>query len=222
MAEQGLERELKLGISSADDLEALIRAAGGRRAAPALQINHFFDTPEGVLRRNAIGLRVREEGGHHILTVKGPTGTKADGVLSERVELEFTVASERGVAAIEGRLPVLALLDDLGERSQGEMRLANKVLDVCGGTTPAHIGSFTNRRIRVDTELAGTRVILEFDRTQFREDECRFEVELELGPGQSAEPLTKALRALFEQAGTKPVATSSKLARFLEVLGERD
>lgn len=221
MAEQGLERELKIGVSSAGDLEALIRAAGGRRAAPALQINHFFDTPDGVLRQDAIGFRIREEGGRHILTVKGPTETDSAGLLSERVELEYTVASERAVAAIEGRLPVLALLEGVGERSAGEMQLARRVLQVCTAMPPVHIGSFSNERTRVETELAGTPVVLEFDRTQFSEEEHRFEVELEMGPDQAAEPLAEALRALFERAGASPVATSSKLARFLQILADR-
>jgi inorganic triphosphatase YgiF len=211
------ERELKLGIGDERAFAALIEAAGGKRAPVALQVNHFFDAPSATLRENAIGFRVREEGGLHILTVKGPTATEADGVLSDRVELESEISGERARAALNGDLAALSLLDDLDSRIHDETGLADTVLRVCADLPPVYIGSFSNERTRVATELAGTPVVLEFDQTSFSAEELRFEVELELGPEQGAAVLAEALHGLFTKAGVEPVPTTSKLARFLEI-----
>jgi uncharacterized protein YjbK len=218
-AGEGRERELKLGVPDAAALEALIEAAGGRREPPVLQVNHFFDTPDGALRQRLIGFRVRVEGeSRYILTLKGPTATTSNGMLSDRVELESEISHERADAALEGQLPVLCLLEDLGDFGMDETGLADTVRAVCEAASPVHVGSFGNERTRVVTELAGTPVVLEFDRTRFSREEERFEVELELEPGQSVEPMAEALRDLFTSAGVRAVPTTSKLARFREIL----
>jgi inorganic triphosphatase YgiF len=217
MAEAGRERELKLGVPDREALEALIEAAGGQRALPVLQINHFFDTADGALASHSIGLRIRLEGDLHILTVKGPTEHATDGFLSDRVELELSVAGDRALAAIDEKLPVTALLENLGERTDDELRLADSVRRICAETPARHIGAFRNERTRVASELAGAPVVLEFDRTHFSDAEEHFEVELELSSGQAAEPVAEALQRLFERAGIQPIPTQSKLARFLEI-----
>jgi inorganic triphosphatase YgiF len=221
-ASEPRERELKLGVPDAAALEALIETVGGKREPPALQVNHFFDTVDGDLRRRSIGFRIREEGGRFILTVKGPTSAGRDGLLSDRVELETEISSARARAALSGELDVVSLLDDL-EAACGpeETGLAATVRGVCAEATPTPIGSFSNERTRVATELAGVPVVLELDRTRFAADEERFEVELELSPGQAAEPVADALRALFERAGVESVPTTSKLGRFQEILDRR-
>ena len=60
---------------------------------------------EGALRAEAIGFRIREESGRHILTIKGPTGRASDGALSDRVELEM-----ENVAAIVAELMTVSVM----------------------------------------------------------------------------------------------------------------
>src|SRR6185295_12314113 len=67
-----VEREFKLRIPSAAAERELLARLGGTRAAPARQVNHFFDTAERTLRRARIALRLREEQGVFTLALKGP------------------------------------------------------------------------------------------------------------------------------------------------------
>lgn len=212
------ERELKLGIADAKAFDALVDVAGGTRAPAVSQVNHFFDTPGARLRENRIGFRVREEGAAMILTLKGPTGTEAGGVLSDRVELESEIEADVAHAALRGEAPALSLLDALDPDACAATGLADTVRRLCADAAPVHIGSFGNDRTRVTTELAGATVVLEFDRTQFPEGEERFEVELEITADQDAQTFADALEALFARVGISPVPTTSKLAHFLEIL----
>jgi adenylate cyclase class 2 len=68
-----LEREIKLRFDSIDTARAMVVAIGatplrGRR----LQEDALLDTPDGCLRERRSVLRVRHEGGHSLLTFKGP------------------------------------------------------------------------------------------------------------------------------------------------------
>jgi uncharacterized protein YjbK len=212
------ERELKLGVPDRSAFEALIDAAGGRKDPPVLQVNHFFDTAARALREREIGFRVREEGELFLLTLKGPTRESEAALLADRVELESVLAPEDARAVLAGTRSALELLEVL-EADGPEGSAILETLREVGARAPlTEIGSFQNERTRVRTELAGVDVVLEFDRTHFPADELRYEVELELEPGRSADPLAEALQALFAEADVRPVPTSSKLARFLEIV----
>ncbi|MDB4433196.1 CYTH domain-containing protein [bacterium] len=215
------ERELKLGVPDEAAFRALLDAAGGRRDGPVLQVNHFFDTADQTLRARRIGLRIRREGGRFTLTVKGPTGLAPASALKDRVELERSLAPERARAALEGALPALSLLEglDVGE-GEGAL-LVGAAREACADAPLGEIGAFSNARTFVHTELDGLPVVLEFDRTEFSEGEVRFEIELELAPGDPTGRLTAALESLFESVGIAPAPTTSKLTRFLEVLDRR-
>jgi len=63
------ERELKLAIPDAADFELLLRRLG-EPAEVREQVNHYYDTREGDLLRRRMCLRLREEGGRFILSLK--------------------------------------------------------------------------------------------------------------------------------------------------------
>lgn len=226
-SERGHERELKLGIPDEAALRALVEAAGGRALDPVDQINHFFDTRDGGLRRRRIGLRIRHESDRYRLTLKGPTASAEDPRLSERAELEVEIDRARAHAVLRGALPVSALLDllDPSARRAGLESLLDEVHEVTAQAPLAHIGSFGNVRIPVETRLevdgVAHPVRLEFDRTEFAPGDLRCEVELEVEEDAPVAGLGAALEALFERVGVTPVPTTSKLAYFQKVLDAR-
>jgi uncharacterized protein YjbK len=183
-----------------------------------LQVNHFFDTAARALRELEIGFRIREEAGACFLTVKGPSRSGDAAALSDRAELESALAPERARAALAGELSVVELLGELEVAGPDDSGLLEAVRGACAPEPLAEIGCFENERIRVAAALAGDDVVLEFDRTRFPAGEVRFEVELELAAGQSAQGIAAALDDLFGEAGVRAVPTTSKLARFLEIL----
>jgi adenylate cyclase, class 2 len=94
----GLEREIKLRFDSAETARAMIVALGatplrGRR----FQEDALLDTPEGRLAARRSALRVRHEGGHSLLTFKGPP---QPGPMKLREEVETVVADGQALMAI--------------------------------------------------------------------------------------------------------------------------
>ncbi|MGH0035035.1 MAG: CYTH domain-containing protein [Myxococcota bacterium] len=221
---RGEERELKLGIPDERALHALIERVGGRVDLPAVQENHFFDSPGFVLRDRRLGLRIRHEQGEFTLTLKGPSRSEGAGPLTVRAELEIALDAARAHAALEGALPITALLDllePLAIRTRQEALLES--VRSAGREAPLHpIGSFRNTRTRVHTALdadgASVPVVLEFDRTEFAPGDVRCEVELELDDAMPQEALQHALERSFREVGVEPQPTSSKLGYFLERL----
>lgn len=223
-AERGEEREIKLGIPDDAAFRALVDRAGGRADPPVWQENHFFDSERGGLRARGLGLRIRREDGHSVLTLKGPAAVGSDPSLQVRAELEIALEEAQAQAALEGALPIpalLELLEPLAIRLRREALL--EAARAAAREAPLRpIGSFRNARTRVHTRLeVGGRalpVVLEFDRTEFAADDVRREVELELRADDPHEGLRNAVARLFAGLGIEPAPTSSKLAHFLERL----
>jgi adenylate cyclase, class 2 len=68
-----LEREIKLRFDSADDARIRVAAMGATPLrARRLQEDALLDTADGRLRDGRAALRIRCEGGHSLLTLKGP------------------------------------------------------------------------------------------------------------------------------------------------------
>lgn len=93
-----LEREIKLRFSSVDEARARVEAMGatplrGRR----LQEDALLDTADGRLRQRGCALRVRHEGGHSLLTYKGPP---QPGVMKLRDEFETRVGDGQALMTI--------------------------------------------------------------------------------------------------------------------------
>jgi adenylate cyclase class 2 len=93
-----LEREIKLRFDSADQARARVQAIGatplrGRR----LQEDALLDTPDGQLSGRRCALRVRHDGGHGVLTFKGPP---QPGPMKLRDEYETPVGDARALLSI--------------------------------------------------------------------------------------------------------------------------
>ncbi|HEY1431493.1 MAG TPA: CYTH domain-containing protein, partial [Stellaceae bacterium] len=88
------EVELKLAARS-EDLPALKRAlmAMARVSAQQRLISTYYDTPDSALKQRGLTLRVRDQGGHFLQTVK--EGDLASGDLLSRGEWEDAVAESR-------------------------------------------------------------------------------------------------------------------------------
>lgn len=141
-----------------------------------IQVNHYVDTESLLLRKEGLGLRIRERGGHYDMTLKAPL---SQGLLEKTARLtpdqfkEFTV---KGVFPENDLKRFLTMLDiDVSEL---------KVLT-----------SLTTKRIDVPYE--GGKLSLDKNKYNGLHD---YEIELEFNNENDAERL---LRELFESEGVK-------------------
>ncbi len=92
-----IEREIKLAFESADAVrEGLVAAGGTLRAAARLQRDYIFDTTDARLKASGHVVRLRDDGGTALLTVKGP---RLPGAMKMREECETVVADASVVRA---------------------------------------------------------------------------------------------------------------------------
>lgn len=92
-----IEREIKLEFASAEAaLTAIQRAGGLVRTARRLQRDAIFDTADGRMGSTDQVIRLRDDGGHARLTVKGPVD---GGAMKVREEHESAVDDGGVVAA---------------------------------------------------------------------------------------------------------------------------
>jgi adenylate cyclase, class 2 len=94
----GLEREIKLRFATADLARAMVVALGATPLrSRRLQEDALLDTVDGRLASRRAALRVRHEGGHSLLTFKGPP---QPGPMKVREEHETVVANGQALMAI--------------------------------------------------------------------------------------------------------------------------
>ncbi len=214
MSGDGKEIEFKLGVADADALRRVAAAAEARgaRARPAVrQVNHFFDTPDGALRRGDRTLRLREEAGRFLVTYKGAKEEGADARLHARAEEELEIGAAEARRLLDGELSPLSLFDS-------GLPVIAALRAELGGRELAHTGSFANERARVGPlVLAGAEVELELDRTELPGDRVDCEVELELPAGLEDEG-RRLLDELFAAASTEGFPVVGKAQRFFEAL----
>lgn len=92
-----IEREIKLEFASAEAALMAIQRAGGLVRTPRrLQRDAIFDTADGRLGASGQVLRLRDDGGHARLTLKGPVH---GGAMKVRDEHETAVDDGTVVAA---------------------------------------------------------------------------------------------------------------------------
>lgn len=102
-----IEIEAKMRLDDVAAMEAVLTSAGARRELDILEINTFFDTPQGTLKSGDQGLRVRVEqqvdGPYYavIVTHKGP---RAHGRLKSRTETELHVENAQDAVELLGAL----------------------------------------------------------------------------------------------------------------------
>jgi uncharacterized protein YjbK len=224
MSRGGREIELKLRVPDKEALLAVADVAGGERASPVLQHNHFFDSEERALRRHGFGLRLREEGASFLLTAKGPGEQSESVVLSLRREEEFEIPATLARAVLLGEhSPLEALRERVGKEGAA---LCLRLEHLLGGATLSHVGSFKNERTRIATRLPSEHgplaVTLELDETRFPHGHVHHEVELELDEEADFGVAERALRSLLHLAGVEGFPSCGKAARFFAALdGER-
>lgn len=221
----GREIEFKLPLASEAELAALLAAlpAGAPTPGPEReQLNHFFDTPRGELRRAGLALRLREEAGRFRLTAKGPPVADA-GALTERAEDEVTLDGGWAFEVLAGqRSP----LDVLRTRLAAGTPLLDALQRAAGKRPLARLGSFRNLRRElgpVDLPRAGAepvRVTLELDRSEFPGGRVDHEVEVEVAAAD-APAVEAALREWLGRAGLPWRAAGSKAQRLFEALRGR-
>src|SRR5512143_1192761 len=96
------EIEIKLAVASAEEGRRLLRRAGLRvTRRRVFESNVVFDDARGTLRRAKSLLRVREAGGHGLLTYKGPATVTR---YKSREELETTLEDAATAHVILERL----------------------------------------------------------------------------------------------------------------------
>ncbi len=98
----GIEIEVKFRVSDPAAMREALRAAGAKPAGEVLEHNTYFDTPDGELRADDCGLRIRTTQTpagqtRHILTFKGP---RREGPLKIRPEEEVSVETPGAAAAV--------------------------------------------------------------------------------------------------------------------------
>ncbi|MCK6484994.1 MAG: class IV adenylate cyclase [Phycisphaerae bacterium] len=107
-----IEIEVKLRVASHDELRARLAACHGTFVEAVVEVDRFFDRPDGALRRERRGLRLRErrrlqqatadqtasaDSNRVTLTYKGPPQA---GPYKSREEIETGVAEATAAAAL--------------------------------------------------------------------------------------------------------------------------
>jgi len=214
----GREVEFKLALGGEADVAALLAAlpAGSPPPGPAReQLNHFFDTPGGALRRARLALRLREEAGRFRLTAKGPAAATADEALADRPEEEVSLDATWAFDLLgERRSALEVLVARLGPRHPP---LVDELLRAAGDRPLRRVASFRNERRQLGPlELPGAdgpvSLTLELDRSEFPGGRVDHEVEAEVVPAQ-AEAARAALASLFSRAGLPWQTAPSKAER---------
>lgn len=198
-----IELELKLRITPEDASKLWRRKAFRSRVAKGprrkLVYNTYFDTPDRLLQRHQMGLRIRRVAGRWLQTLKRGAAS-ADG-LARRHEWETPIAG-----------PQLEL-EKLGDDA------AREVLRRVTGLQPL----FTTDFWRTTWELRGarrTRIELAHDRGEIRAGRRREaidEIELELLAGD--EQVLREIAREFGQAVTLLPEDRSKAHRGYALLG---
>src|SRR5882724_2280613 len=221
------EIELKLAVST--DLvgrlkrNPLIRSLATKRAVTSRLHNVYFDTPELLLAKHAMALRIRRVGDRRIQTLKQPI-PDASGLQANR-EFEVEIAADR---------PDLSLIDDAALQAFFAEHQVAALL------TPAFETEFERRAWPL--EMFDSTIELALDVGEIRTGDQRMpicEAELELKSGRrgrlfelalalhdsvpvSLETRTKAARGYSLFAPARPEPAGAAPVRLLPEMSTRD
>lgn len=219
------EIELKYCLSSKEDFVSLMHFLEHVRREKSHtyhQENSYFDSPNLILRREGISLRLRKQNGDFILSAKQSLPKKKSSKnLSVRLEYEGMI--EKHIAALlcnNNLSPVdaFAFLKTTNEDELATKKILYRRMKKAAHAGLQIIGSFKNTRISIPIVLAGEDIVLEFDHSFYPKGIEIFEVEVEFSSIKQATALRPAMDALFRMAGIKTHRSSSKSSRLYKIL----
>jgi uncharacterized protein YjbK len=215
----GVEVELKLALSSRDELLAFRNLVGGKAAPPVVQENHFFDSADRVLDRAKHACRLRREGEKLIVTVKGPGKRSQAGLLIERAEEEIEVSAAQAALMLKGQESPLAAFAVRTGRRPAVLADMDRLLE---GRSLTILGCFSNLRTRIEALVAihgqPRALVFELDQTTFPGGKVDYEIEVEVPRGVDAGALRQVIEDLCRRAGITPRRAPGKLERFMKAL----
>lgn len=199
-----IESELKYALT-ADEYRKLLSHLKALKSKPVAQINHYFDTPELLLRQKRIGLRIRISGGSHAeLTLKFPKPQLKShpAAFKSRYEFESTIPLPLARKALRGKFAITDF--EVEATSVLKEKIPPPALKQI-----AYLGAMKNQRIKV--RHRGFE--FELDRFSYF-GKTLYELEIETEDPQAADRVYRALCQQLEIA-YHPSLTS-KLSRFLD------
>jgi uncharacterized protein YjbK len=202
------EREIKLKIPTPELYKKLVADLPGPEGV-VHQRNHYFDTGDGCLVRRGLMLRVRDEDGEIIVTLKGPA--KRHGFASVRTEVEEGLQRDLWEQILHGQ-GALEHLD------AAPLRMLEPIL---GGRTLKLLGWIDNER-RIHRLSSGPLdLTVELDRTRFPDGSEEYELEVEVDRHRQ-EAAETYLRDILSELGLSwELQSKGKYQRFREKLGNR-
>ena len=217
------EIELKFSVDGESAFDALVRHLDlpTREFHDTVhQVNHFFDTPSFSLHQGKVTLRLREENRRHLLTLKGAEEPRtADGVATQRIEVEVRLAPEMALDVLQGSIsPRDALAHGIADQNPRALELLDETI---GSAELHYAGRFENRRTRlspinVDLEGREVQINFELDTVTFGPDRIDHEIEVEVTSEVNVEHLYSHLVRMLEEAGITWRPALSKAQRFFE------
>jgi len=200
-----LEQEIKLTFSQDDELELAhltwLKPYIASEVHQQHLVSDYYDTPQLDLIKSGVGLRLRNDNGHWLQTVKS-TGRVVDG-LHERQEWEWPLDEAEFDLMLLQQTPLKTMIED--------EKIWPKVIKI-----------FTTDFLRLAIQLKldnNTEVELAYDRGRVSNDEKQtkiHEIELELKSGSIDE--MKRLAQLFCQQLNMQPNESSKAKLGYELL----
>ncbi len=154
----GIEIEAKMRLDDMDRLIARLSEVGATRGRDMVELNRYFDTPDGSLRSSDRGLRLRLVREFHdsqstaIVTYKGP---RAEGALKRRTEIEVVVDDADAAAKLLGLLGFVSIRSFEKRRRQWALHRCEVDID-----TLPHLGHFVEIEGPSDEAVMSVRQVL--------------------------------------------------------------
>lgn len=201
------ERELKLDLQNKAFLDRLLKHFSWQ-GSPLLQTNYFFDAPEAFLRYHRYALRIRNENGRFLLTVKGPRLSSGDLVVRNEIECPLPSALAENLLNnpnlfFNFSLPPFQWLEEKTEGSLKAFSLEQTLF-------------FKNERHPVYLPSKEGALCLELDKTQYGSEEYFYELEAEFPSEEQYQKGRVLIEDLFLQLEIPwKISEVSKFARGL-------
>jgi uncharacterized protein YjbK len=216
------EIELKYKLKNLQDYKALLDVLPGEHHREN-QVNYFFDTPNLKLKTQHIFLRLRKSNELYKFTCKAaPIGIpKTSDTLSIHDEWEEIIDNSEAQKLLDGKLSPIDLLSKTRpDEPQNAKRTRLSLLKRVKQTTQDALGLagfFKNTRIHVPYSIGKYQLDLEFDATDFGNEQIDYELEVELPKGLSPETAQTEISKLFLNQGIKTGPSSGKAERFFDL-----